>query len=74
MRTQRRKGTVDRGERKKFFVEGRQVDFWEDPNIPFAWNRDDLEEYAMREEWVKLFNAIMLASQPQHSEAPLVYS
>ena len=46
--------------RKRIFVSGQLVEFWEDPEVTFDWAREDLRRYADREEWVLLFNAVML--------------
>jgi hypothetical protein len=42
------------------FVSGQLVELWENPEMTFGWAREDLERYAAREEWVLLFNAVML--------------
>ena len=42
------------------FVSGQLVEFWEDPEVTFGWTSEDLRRYADREEWVLLFNAVML--------------
>ena len=46
---------------KRMFVSGQLVELWEDPEVRFGWDREDLERYAGREEWVLLFNAMMLS-------------
>ena len=46
---------------KRMFVAGQLVELWEDPEMGFGWGREDLERYADREEWVLLFNAMMLS-------------
>jgi len=46
---------------KRMFVAGQLVELWEDPEMAFGWGRDDLERYADREQWVLLFNAMMLS-------------
>jgi len=43
------------------FVSGQLVEFWEDPEGTFGWAGEDLRRYADREEWVLLFNAVMLS-------------
>jgi hypothetical protein len=42
------------------FVSGQLVELWEDPEVAFGCARADLQRYADREEWVLLFNAMML--------------
>ena len=50
---------------RRLFVCGRQLEYWEHPDVPFGWTREDLEGYAKRGHWVFLFNAILLAV-PRH--------
>jgi len=47
--------------RQQMFVSGQLVELWENPDMTFGWGRADLERYADREEWVLLFNAVMLS-------------
>ena len=47
--------------RQRLFVSGQLVELWENPDMTFGWDREDLERYAEREEWVLLFNAMMLS-------------
>src|SRR5262245_57552644 len=46
--------------RTRIFVSGQLVEFWEDSEVTFGWTSEDLRRYADREEWVLLFNAMML--------------
>lgn len=45
---------------RRLFVSGRQLEYWEHPDVPFGWSPEDLEGYAKRGHWVLLFNAILL--------------
>ena len=47
--------------RQRLFVSGQLVELWENPEMTFGWAQEDLERYANREEWVLLFNAVMLS-------------
>ena len=47
--------------RTRIFVSGQLVEFWEDPEVMFGWAPEDLRRYADREDWVRLFNAVMLS-------------
>ena len=47
--------------RTRIFLSGQLVEFWEDPEVTFGWTSEDLRRYADREEWVLLFNAMMLS-------------
>jgi hypothetical protein len=47
---------------------GRSPELWEDPDRPFGCEPRDLEGYAERQDWVLLFNAIMLAVTPEQAE------
>jgi hypothetical protein len=46
---------------QRFFVAGRAVELWEDPEFPFGLAFDDLEAYCLESRWELLFNAIVLA-------------
>ena len=50
---------------RRFFVSGQPVEYWEHPDVPFGWSREDLDGYAKQGDWVLLFNAIFLAA-PRH--------
>ena len=41
---------------------------WEDPDHPFGCEPHDLHRYAERQDWVTLFNAIMLTVTPELAE------
>jgi len=47
---------------RRVFVSGRQLEYWEHPDVPFGWSREDLRGYTERGDWVLLFNAIFLAA------------
>ena len=46
----------------RVLVFGQQVEYWEHPDVPFGWSREDLRGYTERGDWVLLFNAIFLAA------------
>ena len=48
--------------RKRMFVSGRLVEYWEHPQVRFGWTAEDLQGYADRGEWVLLFNGLTLAA------------
>lgn len=47
-------------QRRRVFVSGQLVEYWEHPDVAFGWTREDLQTYADRGDWVLLFNAIVL--------------
>ena len=47
-------------QRRRVFVSGQLVEYWEHPDVAFGWTREDLQAYADRGDWVLLFNAILL--------------
>ena len=53
-----------------FFVSGQLVEYWEDPDVRFGWDPEDLQDYVDREDWLSLFNAIILtAPRPETRHA-----
>jgi hypothetical protein len=46
----------------RFFVDGQLIEYWEHPDIRFGWSAEDLQNYADREDWLFLFNAIVLTA------------
>jgi len=46
--------------RRRIFVSGQLVEYWEHPDIAFGWTPEDLRGYADRGDWVLLFNALLL--------------
>ena len=47
-------------QRRRIFVSGQLVEYWEHPDVAFGWTSEDLLTYADRGDWVLLFNAIVL--------------
>jgi len=45
---------------RRVFVSGQLVEYWEHPDVAFGWTHEHLQTYADREDWVLLFNAILL--------------
>ncbi len=52
----------------RFYLSGERLELWEDPDLPFRCTPGDLREYALRGQWVLLFNALMLGAQPDRAE------
>jgi hypothetical protein len=50
------------GERKRLFVSGRLLEYWEHPEVPFGWTAEELQAYADRGDWVLLFNGLALTA------------
>jgi hypothetical protein len=47
-------------QRRRVFVSGQLLEYWEHPDVAFGWTLEDLQTYADRGYWVLLFNAILL--------------
>jgi hypothetical protein len=47
-------------QRRRVFVSGQLLEYWEHPDVAFGWTLEDLQTYADRGDWVLLFNAILL--------------
>jgi hypothetical protein len=49
------------------YISGEQVEIWENPALPFRCTQEEINGYAEHEEWVLLFNALVLSAgvQPQ---------
>ena len=47
-------------QRKRMFVAGRLVEYWEHPEVSFGWTPEELRNYA--DDWVLLFNALALTA------------
>jgi len=56
------------GTRKRFYLDGEPIEYWEDPSLPFRCTADDLQQYVKRGDWVLLFNALTLLGAPVASE------
>ena len=54
--------------RRRFFVSGQLVEFWEHPDVAFGCSREDLQTYVDREDWVLLFNAMVLTGPRPETE------
>jgi len=46
--------------RPMFFLNGRPVELWENPEFTFDWTREGIEAYAENYNWVALFNVCLL--------------
>ena len=49
-------------EMRTIHVDGATVEVWENPDVSFGANPDDLRAYHARGDWVALYNAITLAA------------
>ena len=57
-------------DRKRMFVSGQLVEYWEHPEIAFGWSREHLTDYAESGDWILLFNAILLTAPRPETEHP----
>ena len=46
--------------RTRIFISGQLGEYWEHSDVAFGWTREHLQAYADREDWVLLFNAILV--------------
>lgn len=46
----------------RLFVNGQQLEIWENPALPFGCALNDLETYCLNARWILLFNAMVLAA------------
>jgi hypothetical protein len=44
------------------YISGEQVEIWENPALPFRCTQEEINGYAEHEEWVLLFNALVLSA------------
>ena len=49
-------------ERKRLFVAGDLLEYWEHPEVPFGWTPEELQDYADGGAWVLLFNGLVLTA------------
>jgi hypothetical protein len=49
-------------QRRRMFVAGQLVEYWEHPEVSFGWSPDELQDYADRRDWVPLFNGLALTA------------
>ena len=47
-------------QRRRVFLSGQLLEYWEHPDVAFGWTHEHLQTYADRGWWVFLFNAILL--------------
>ncbi len=45
---------------RRVFVSGQLVEYWENGDVPFGWENEDLQAYVDGGRWVLLFNALVL--------------
>ena len=51
------------GETCKVIIEGEPFEVWENPEVPFGSDRDDLDAYAESGRWEFLWNALVLSAE-----------
>ena len=56
------------GETCKVMIEGEPFEVWENPEVPFGNDREDLDAYAQRGQWEFLWNALVLAAESEAGE------
>ncbi len=50
------------GETCKVLIEGESFEIWENPDVPFGNDRQDIECYQKSGQWEFLWNALVLAA------------
>ncbi len=53
---------------RRIVVSGQLVELWENPDVPFSCSREALARYVAADDWVSVFNALMLRLSPARSE------
>ncbi len=56
------------GETCTVMIEGEPFEVWENPEVPFGNDRDDLDAYARAGQWEFLWNALVLAADSSAAE------
>ena len=56
------------GETCPVLIDGETFEVWENPDLPFGNDEEDLDVYRSRERWDLLWNALVLAAQPALAE------
>jgi len=51
-----------------FFLAGEPLELWEDPELPFRCTPEEIRNYAMRGNWILLFNALAMVGSPVQRE------
>jgi len=46
---------------KVYYVDGQQVELWENPEFDFSWDEQGLDSLARSGKWELLFNALILS-------------
>jgi hypothetical protein len=47
---------------RSVYISGEQVEIWENPALPFRCTQEEINGYAEQEEWVLLYNALVLSA------------
>lgn len=50
------------GETCKVMIEGEPFEVWENPEVPFGNDPQDIDAYAQKGQWEYLWNALVLAA------------
>ncbi len=45
---------------RRIWVEGHPIDVWEHPRLSFSWTLSAIRGYVRSEQWVSVFNALVL--------------
>ncbi len=53
---------------RRVMIRGQAVELWESPDTTFDATGRDLARYAESEDWVAVFNVLMLRSTPLRAE------
>jgi hypothetical protein len=53
---------------RRVFVSGQLVEYWENGDVPFGWENEDLQAYVDGGRWVLLFNALVLTGPRPRAE------
>ncbi len=55
--------------RQVYYVEGKAVELWENPDFEFGWSEDDLNAAAIGQRWVSLFNMLVISYALRQGES-----
>jgi len=47
---------------KRRLVSGQLVEYWDNPDVTFGWTRQHLQRYLDGNDWVLLFNAVLMTA------------
>lgn len=52
---------------RRVYISGQQIEVWENPDLPFRCTYEEIKGYAERQNWVMLFNALVLSAEAPQS-------